>query len=57
VVSNHLTAAILKYFGNAHRWQVAANLFEKLSVREPEVSSLLARSYVGMSSCSFCVQP
>jgi len=49
VVSNHLTAGILKYFGDSGRWQHAANLFEKLAVRDPEVSSLLARSYIGMS--------
>jgi hypothetical protein len=48
-VSNHLTAGIFKYFGDSGRWQHAANLFEKLAVREPEVSSLLARSYIGMS--------
>jgi hypothetical protein len=53
VVSNHLTAAVLKYFGNSGRWQQAANLFEKLTAREPEVASLLAKSYIGMSaSCS-----
>jgi hypothetical protein len=52
VVSNHLTAGIFKYFGDSGRWQHAANLFEKLAAREPEVSSLLARSYIGMSeSC------
>lgn len=39
----------MKYFGDSFRFQQAANLFEKVSVREPEVSSLLARSYVGMS--------
>ena len=51
-MSNHLTAGIFKYFGDSGRWQHAANLFEKLAVREPEVSSLLARSYIGMSkSC------
>jgi hypothetical protein len=49
VVSNHLTAGILKYFGDSGRWQHAANLFEKLAARDPEVSSLLARSYIGMS--------
>lgn len=49
VVSNHLTAAIMKYFGDSFRFQQAANLFEKVSVREPEVLSLLARSYIGMS--------
>ena len=52
VVSNHLTAGIFKYFGDSGRWQHAANLFEKLAARDPEVSSLLARSYIGMSeSC------
>ncbi|KAH9174822.1 Chs5p-Arf1p-binding proteins-domain-containing protein [Lactarius sanguifluus] len=49
IVSNHLTAGIFKYFGDSGRWQHAANLFEKLAVREPEVSSLLARSYIGMN--------
>lgn len=49
VVSNHLTAGIMKYFGDSFRFQQAANLFEKVSVREPEVASLLARSYIGMS--------
>lgn len=52
-MSNHLTAGIFKYFGDSGRWQHAANLFEKLAVREPEVASLLARSYIGMSeSCN-----
>ena len=50
LVSNHLTAGIMKHFGDSGRWQQAANLFEKLSVREPEVCSLLARSYIGMSA-------
>ena len=49
MVSNHLTAGILKYFGDSGRWQHAANLFEKLAARDPEVCSLLARSYIGMS--------
>jgi tetratricopeptide (TPR) repeat protein len=49
VVSNHLTAGIMKYFGNSGRYQQAANLFEKISVREPEVASLLAKSYIGMN--------
>jgi Chs5-Arf1p-binding protein BUD7/BCH1 len=48
VVSNHLTSAIMKYFGNSCRYQHAANLFEKLLPREPEVASLLAKSYIGM---------
>ncbi|KAJ3824664.1 Chs5p-Arf1p-binding proteins-domain-containing protein [Lentinula raphanica] len=49
VVSNHLTAGIMKYFGDSGRYQPAANLFEKLVAREPEVASLLARSYIGMN--------
>ncbi|KAF8621323.1 hypothetical protein AX15_007861 [Amanita polypyramis BW_CC] len=48
-VSNHLTAGIMKYFGDSGRWQQAANLFEKLAVKEPEAASLLARSYIGMN--------
>lgn len=49
IASNHLTAAILKYFGDSGRYQPAANLFEKIATREPEVASLLARAYIGMS--------
>ncbi|KAF9236058.1 Chs5p-Arf1p-binding proteins-domain-containing protein [Melanogaster broomeanus] len=49
VVSNHLTAGLMKYFGGSGRFQQAANLFEKLSAREPEVASLLAKSYIGMN--------
>ncbi|KAK0229471.1 Chs5p-Arf1p-binding proteins-domain-containing protein [Armillaria nabsnona] len=49
VVSNHLTAGIMKYFGDSGRFQQAANLFEKIAAREPEVASLLARSYIGMN--------
>ncbi|KAK0204286.1 Chs5p-Arf1p-binding proteins-domain-containing protein [Desarmillaria ectypa] len=49
VVSNHLTAGIMKYFGDSGRFQQAANLFEKISAREPEIASLLARSYIGMN--------
>ncbi|KAI0674552.1 chaps-domain-containing protein [Trametes maxima] len=49
VVSNHLTAAIMKYFGDSGRYQYAANLFEKILAREPEVASLLAKSYLGMN--------
>ena len=51
VVSNHLTSAVMKYFGDSGRCQHAANLFEKLLPREPEVASLLAKSYIGM--CRF----
>jgi hypothetical protein len=49
VVSNHLVAGLMKYFGDSGRFQQVANLFEKLLTREPEVASLLARSYIGMS--------
>jgi Chs5-Arf1p-binding protein BUD7/BCH1 len=42
----------MKYFGDSGRFQQAANLFEKLTAKEPEVASLLARSYVGMSASS-----
>jgi hypothetical protein len=49
VVTNHLTAGIMKYFGDSFRFDQAANLFEKIYVREPDVASLLARSYIGMS--------
>jgi len=55
VVSNHLTSAIMKYFGDSGRCQHAANLFEKLLPREPEVASLLAKSYIGM--CKFATPP
>ena len=39
----------MKYFGDSGRYQQAANLFEKLSTQEPEIASLLAKSYIGMS--------
>lgn len=55
VVSNHLTAGILKYFGVSGRWEPAANLFEKLSARDPEVASLLVKSYLGMSAIYMCL--
>jgi hypothetical protein len=44
----------MKYFGNSGQYQQAANLLEKLAVnlKEPEVSSLLAKSYIGMSEFS-----
>jgi len=41
----------MKYFGDAYRLQHAANLFEKLVDKEPEIAALLARSYIGMSQC------
>ncbi|KAJ9107215.1 hypothetical protein QFC20_003750 [Naganishia adeliensis] len=49
VISNHLTAGIMKYFGDAFRLDHAANLFSKLVEREPEVAALLAQSYFGMN--------
>ncbi|SNX86468.1 related to BCH1 - Protein involved in transport at the trans-Golgi [Melanopsichium pennsylvanicum] len=49
VVSNHLTAGILKYFGETSRYEQAVNLFEKLWAREPEVAALVAQSYIGMN--------
>ncbi|RIA96828.1 Chs5p-Arf1p-binding proteins-domain-containing protein [Glomus cerebriforme] len=48
VVSNHLTAGIMKYFSENFRYERAVNLFEKLYLRDPEVASLLAQSYIGM---------
>ena len=55
IVSNHLTSGVMKYFGDSFRYDQAANLFEKMVVREPEVASLLARSYVGMSMCPLSI--
>ncbi|EPQ29697.1 uncharacterized protein PFL1_02917 [Pseudozyma flocculosa PF-1] len=49
VVSNHLTAGILKYFGDSCRYEQAVNLFEKLWAREPEVAALVAQAYLGMN--------
>lgn len=49
VVTNHLTAAVLKYFADSFRLDRAANLFERMAGKEPEVAALLARSYIGMS--------
>ena len=48
-VTNHLTAATLKYFADSFRLGRAANLFEKMAEKEPEVAALLARAYIGMS--------
>ncbi|GAA5973831.1 hypothetical protein JCM11641_003182 [Rhodosporidiobolus odoratus] len=49
VVSNHLTAGLMKYFGDSFRFGPAVNLFEKLVVKEGEVACLLAQSYLGMN--------
>jgi hypothetical protein len=51
-VTNHLTAATLKYFADSFRLGRAANLFEKMAEKEPEVAALLARAYIGMSRSS-----
>lgn len=48
-VTNHLTAAILKFFADSLRLERAANLFERMMIKEPEIAALLARSYIGMS--------
>lgn len=49
IVHNHLSAGILKYFGESSRYEQAVNLFEKLWAREPEVAALVAQSYLGMN--------
>ncbi|WVQ95035.1 hypothetical protein IAU59_002127 [Kwoniella sp. CBS 9459] len=49
VVTNHLTSAVIKYFSDSFRLDRAANLFERMKVKEPEVAALLARSYIGMN--------
>ena len=49
VVNNHMTSAILKYFGEAFRYDRAANLFERLLSKDPELVALVARAYMGMS--------
>ncbi|KAL6245021.1 bud site selection protein [Rhinocladiella similis] len=43
VVSNHLTAGLLKYIKTTGRYTSGINLFEKLRSKDVEVSSLLAR--------------
>lgn len=43
VVSNHLTAGLLKYIRTTGRYASGINLFEKLRTKDVEVSSLLAR--------------
>ena len=54
-------SGIMKYFGNAARYGPAVNLFEKLIMKDGEMASLLAKSYLGMgrftySSKAFCVK-
>ncbi|KIW23682.1 uncharacterized protein PV07_11862 [Cladophialophora immunda] len=43
LVSNHLTAGLLKYIRTTGRFASGINLFEKLRTKDVEVSSLLAR--------------
>jgi lipopolysaccharide biosynthesis regulator YciM len=52
VVTNHLTAGILKYFGDSFRLHRATELFERIVEKEPDVASLLAKCYIGMSESS-----
>lgn len=54
IVSNHLTAGIIKYFADSYRLEQAANLFERIYQKEPEVAALLAQSYIGMSELTEC---
>jgi len=39
----------MKYFADAFRLEKAANLFERITAKEPEAAALLAKSYIGMS--------
>ncbi|KAL2132902.1 hypothetical protein VTI74DRAFT_3180 [Chaetomium olivicolor] len=43
VVSNHLTAGLLRYFHTTGRYASGINLFEKLRTQNVEVASLLAK--------------
>jgi len=46
-VSNHLSNGLMKYFGNSYRYDIAAKFFEQLAEKDPEVTVLLAKSYIG----------
>ncbi|ORX52991.1 chaps-domain-containing protein [Piromyces finnis] len=46
-VSNHLSNGIMKYFGDSYRYDIASEFFKNLAEKDPEVSVLLARSYIG----------
>jgi len=46
-VSNHLSNGLMKYFGNSYRYDIAAKFFQPLSEKDPEVSVLLAKSFIG----------
>jgi tetratricopeptide (TPR) repeat protein len=45
-VSNHLTTGLLNYIHTTGRYASGINLFEKLRMKDPEISSLLARVYI-----------
>jgi len=46
-VSNHLSNGLMKYFGNSYRYDIAAEFFKPLAEKDPEVSVLVAKSYIG----------
>jgi tetratricopeptide (TPR) repeat protein len=46
LVSNHLTTGLLDYIHTTGRYASGINLFEKLRMRDPEISSLLAQVYI-----------
>jgi tetratricopeptide (TPR) repeat protein len=46
LVSNHLTTGLLDYIHTTGRYASGINLFEKLRIRDPEISSLLAQVYI-----------
>jgi len=46
-VSNHLSNGIMKYFGDSYRYDIASGFFKTLAEKDPEVSVLLAKSYIG----------
>ncbi|KAF2431196.1 chaps-domain-containing protein [Tothia fuscella] len=46
LVSNHLTTGLLDYINTTGRYASGINLFEKLRMRDPEISSLLAQVYI-----------
>jgi tetratricopeptide (TPR) repeat protein len=46
LVSNHLTTGLLDYINTTGRYASGINLFEKLRIRDPEISSLLAQVYI-----------
>ncbi|TIC03342.1 bud site selection-related protein [Wallemia mellicola] len=64
-ISNHLTTAILKYFGDSGRMSRAANLFEKIAESQRktsgekvgcEVDALTAKAYIGMNEETLAIR-